>query len=175
MQKAQIKDYFINNYNIVITDYFIDKIFSLNIKEEEIKNFLDNYIKYDYKYILNDYEFDDKYGIVTFKGSILEKTYSGGYDESSKLELSMEGGTGAVESLFVAIKEKLELKIEIKHYTQSAIGDVSSKSKVISYLEIVDEEGIHSVGIGLSSNALRSAVFAAISSVNRYLEKRSLT
>lgn len=139
------------------------------------------YIKKVYKYILNDYQLIDNYGGVKFKGSILAI--------DPKLDLYSNGtvikfedylGLGAIDALFKAIKTELKKDIEIYHYGSSAITnissgfneEVSSESKVVTIIGVVDKDGKMCWGVGESSNALRSAVDALLSSINR-LEKES--
>lgn len=171
--KYELQDY----YKLYFPDSLIKELEDKGAKKiSDVFDILKkDYIKTVHKYILNDYKLVDSFGTVKFKGSLLiidpnQSLYSNG------VELKFEDyiGLGAIDSLFKAIKTELNKEIEIYHYGSSAIksieigfNDVSSESKVITLIGIKDKsEKIH-WGIGESSNALRSAVDALLSSINR--------
>lgn len=162
--------------------YFPDELINDLVKrgvstvEGAVKVIKDDYIKKVYKYILNDYRLVDSFGSVRFKGSILiiepdQNLYSNGVVVNFEDYL----GFGAIDSLFKAIKTELNKDIEIYHYGSAAVKNiisgfdtsVSSESKVLTIIGIKDENGTIYFGIGESSNALRSAVDALLSAINR--------
>jgi hypothetical protein len=139
------------------------------------------YIKKVYKYILNNYQLIDNYGGVKFKGSILEIDPEHDlYSNGTTIKFDDYLGLGAIDALFKAIKTELNKDIDIYHYGSSAISNlvtgfdknVSSESNVITFIGVKVKSGEIYWGVGLSSNALRSAVDALLSSINR-LEKES--
>lgn len=165
------------HYQLYFPDSLINELENCGAKTvtDVFNVFKKDYIKTVHKYILNDYKLVDSFGTVRFKGSLLvidpnQSLYSNG------VELKFEDyiGLGAIDSLFKAIKTELNKDIEIYHYGSSAIknieagfNDVSSESKVVTLIGIKDKsEKIH-WGLGESSNALRSAVDALLSSINR--------
>lgn len=145
--------------------------------EEAIAFINKEYKRRVYKYLLNDYELLDSYGLVKFKGSLLvvdpeQSLYSNG----STIKFNEYIGVGAIDSLFKALKSELDKDIEIEHYGSSAITSteegfsetVRSDAKVMTIMGIKDNEtGTVFWGIGESSNALRSAVDSLLSAINR--------
>lgn len=177
--KNELQDY----YQLFFPDDFVKELEmsgATNI-ESTIKVIKSEYLKTVYKYILNDYQLIDSYGGVRFKGSILtidpkQDLYSNG----DNLKFDDYFGMGAIDALFKAIKTELNKEIEIYHYGSSAVkglitgfnDEVNSESKVITIIAVKDKLGKLHWGFGESSNALRSAVDALLSSINR-MEKES--
>lgn len=170
-------------YQLFFPKGFVEELEMLGAKDvETTTNVLQKeYIKKVYKYILNDYQLVDSYGGVRFKGSILvidpkQDLYANG----SNIKFDDYFGLGAIDSLFKAVKTELNKDIEIYHYGSSAVKsveegfseEVSSESKVITVIGVKDKDNKIYWGFGESSNALRSAVDALFSSINR-MEKES--
>lgn len=168
-----------DHYQLFFPKDFVNELVTLGALDIDsaIKVMKDNYVRKVTKYILNDYQLIDSYGLVKFKGSILivdptQSLYSNGHER----KFSDYVGVGAIDSLFNAIKTELNKNIEIFHYGSSAITGlqegykdiVTSCAKVMTLMGIIDNDtqAIY-WGIGESSNALRSAVDSLLSAINR--------
>lgn len=176
---SKLKNELQDHYQIYCPTGFIDELVKIGAKtvDDSIQVIKDNYLRKVSKYILNDYELVDSYGLVKFKGSILvidpqKPLYSNGD------ERKFEGyvGMGAIDSLFKAIKTELNKNIEIFHYGSSAVTSlkegykdiVTSEAKVMTLMGIIDNDTQKVYwGVGESSNALRSAVDSLLSAINR--------
>lgn len=173
-----IKNKLQEHYQIYFPDELIKELVESGAKtvEDVVSIFKTDYIKKVHKYILNDYKLVDSFGSVKFKGSILviepdQNLYANGV----VVRFEDYIGFGAIDALFKAVKTELNKDIEIYHYGSAAVknisegfnSSVSSESKVISFIGVKDELGDIYFGVGESSNALRSAVDALLSAINR--------
>lgn len=176
---SKLKNELQDHYQIYFPNGFINELVKLGAKDvnDSIKIIKDNYLRKVSKYILNDYELVDSYGLVKFKGSILiidpEKPL---YSNGDERKFDGYVGMGAIDSLFKAIKTELKKNIEIFHYGSSAVTSlkdgykdiVTSEAKVMTLMGIIDNDTKKVYwGVGESSNALRSAVDSLLSAINR--------
>lgn len=175
----QFKNELQDHYQLYCPNGFIDELVKLGATDvnSAVQRIQTNYLRKVSKYILNDYELIDSYGIVKFKGSILvidpeQSLYSNG-DERKFTDYV---GLGAIDSLFKAIKTVLDKNIEIYHYGSSAVTSiqegyedvVTSGAKVMTLMAVIDNDTQKVYwGVGESSNALRSAVDSLLSAINR--------
>lgn len=175
----KLKNELQDHYQLYCPNGFVKELVDLGAKDvaSSIDIIKTNYIRKVTKYILNDYELIDSYGLVKFKGSILivdpaKPLYSNG-DERKFADYV---GLGAIDSLFKAIKTELHKNIEIYHYGSSAVTSlkegyddiVTSGAKVMTLMGIIDNDTQKVYwGVGESSNALRSAVDSLLSAINR--------
>jgi hypothetical protein len=175
----KLKNELQDHYQLYFPNGFVDELVKLGAKniETSVEIIKANYLRKVTRYILNDYELVDSYGLVKFKGSILvidpaKPLYSNGD------ERKFEGyvGMGAIDSLFKATNTELKKNIEIFHYGSSAVTSlkegykdiVTSEAKVMTLMGIIDNDSQKIYwGVGESSNALRSAVDSLLSAINR--------
>lgn len=166
--------YQINFPNDLIVELESLKAHDLESAKQVIKT---NYIKRVSRYILNDYQLTDSHGSVKFKGSLLVVDPSKSlYSNGEEIKFEDYIGQGAIDALFKAIKNELNKDIEIFHYGSSAITNLASgyKSPVSSEAQVLTLMGIYENttgkvhwGVGESSNAVRSAIDALLSAINR--------
>jgi hypothetical protein len=163
-------------YEELVSQGVVDLQSAFNVIKKE-------YIKKVYKYILNDYQLIDNYGGVKFKGNILKINPKHDlYSNGENIKFCDHLGCGAIDALFKAFKNELGNDIEIYHYGSSATNGlingfdetVSSESKVMTIIGIKTKDNKLVWGVGESSNALRSAVDALLSAINRLEEKSQL-
>lgn len=175
----KLKNELQEHYQLYCPNGFVEELFNLGAKniDDATQLIKENYLRKVSKYILNDYELVDSYGLVKFKGSILvvdpeQSLYSNGEEH----KFSDYVGLGAIDSLFKAIKTELNKNIEIYHYGSSAVTSlkdgykdvVTSSAKVMTLMGIIDNDTQKVYwGVGESSNALRSAVDSLLSAINR--------
>lgn len=166
-------------YQINFPNELVTELQSLNAKDlDSAKSVIKaNYIKRVSRYILNDYQLTDSHGSVKFKGSLLVVDPSQSlYSNGTEIKFEDYIGQGAIDALFKAIKNELKKDIEIFHYGSSAITNILSgyNSPVSSEAQVMTLMGIYNNttkevhwGIGESSNAVRSAIDALLSAINR--------
>lgn len=175
----KLKNELQDHYQLYLPNDFVKQLVDLGAKDIDtgVDVIKANYLRKVSKYILNDYELIDSYGLVKFKGSILivdptKSLYSNGEER----KFSNYVGVGAIDSLFKAIKTELHKNIEIFHYGSSAVTSlkdgyndvVTSGAKVMTLMGIIDNDTQKVYwGVGESSNALRSAVDSLLSAINR--------
>ncbi len=126
--------------------------------------------------------FEDEYiNIDSPIGLVKYSEISDGENVTLNVEFQKDGsdfmargeGNGLLSALTSALLETFDLTFEIANYNEHSM-EYGSKSRAITYIQIIDEGGKEHFGVGISSNISKSSIKALISAVNKMIpSKRS--
>jgi 2-isopropylmalate synthase len=77
-------------------------------------------------------------------------------------------GNGLMSAFSAGLCEELNTRFEITNYSEHSM-DYGTKSRAITYVQIIDEKGVYYFGAGMSSSISKSSLRAVVSAVNRKL------
>ncbi len=89
----------------------------------------------------------------------------------SKLRQIAGVGNGLISAFCNALKESLSIEFEVVNYSEHSLDYAyGTKSRAITYIEIVDQNKVSYFGAGISRNISKSSIRAVVSAVNRMIK-----